>query len=147
MIALAGRVLAVNLAPHAATAGDVWIFDPAAKRVIAGDLVTLPAPFLDTACPEGWEAALDAIQQLDFTSLVPGHGPAMSREDFTAWHLAFTSFLDCSNSERPMETCAGGWMNAARRWLSEDETAHFADMAGYYGELIRSGKLAKNCPA
>jgi hypothetical protein len=46
-----------------------------------------------------------------------------------------------------METCSGGWMNAAKRWLSEDEAAHFADMAGYYGELVRSGKLAKNCPA
>lgn len=147
VIPLAGRPLAVGLAPHAATAGDVWLFDPGARRVIAGDLVTLPAPFLDTACPEGWEKALDTIQALDFTSLVPGHGPVMSREDFTAWHLAFTGFLDCANGERPMETCAGGWMNAARRWLSEQEAADFAGMAGYYGELIRSGRLSKNCPA
>ncbi|MES2444396.1 MAG: MBL fold metallo-hydrolase [Pseudomonadota bacterium] len=144
---LAGRTLAVGLAPHAATAGDVWIYDVSSRRVIAGDLVTLPAPFLDTACPEGWEAALDRIGALDFTSLVPGHGPVMTRADFTAWHLAFTSFLDCANGERPMETCAGGWMNAARRWLSEDEAGGFADMAGYYGALIRGGQLARNCPA
>lgn len=147
VISLAGRVLYVNLAPNAATAGDVWLYDPAAKRVIAGDLVTLPAPFLDTACPEGWEKALDAIAALDFTSLVPGHGPVMTREDFTAYHLAFTTFLDCSNSDRPMETCTGGWMNAARRWLNEDEAKNFADYAGYYGDLIRSGKLSKYCPA
>lgn len=144
---LAGRRLQVHLAPHAATGGDVWLYDPAAKRVIAGDLVTLPAPFLDTACPEGWEAALDAIQALDFASLVPGHGPVMNREDFTAYHLAFTTFLDCSNSDRPMATCAGGWMNAARRWLNEEEAKQFAGYAGYYGDLIRSGKLSKYCPA
>jgi glyoxylase-like metal-dependent hydrolase (beta-lactamase superfamily II) len=147
VIALAGRVLDVNLAPHAATAGDVWLFDPASKRVIAGDLVTLPAPFLDTACPQGWEKALGAIAALDFTSLVPGHGPVMTREDFDAWHLAFTTLLDCANGDRPMETCAGGWMNAARRWLSEDDAKRFADYAGYYGDLIRSGKLSKYCPA
>lgn len=143
---LAGRKLQVNLAPHAATAGDIWLFDPASKRAIAGDLVTLPAPFLDTACPEGWEAALDQIARLDFDSLVPGHGPVMNRDDFNAYHIAFTTLLDCANSDRPMETCAGGWMNAARRWLSEDDAKHFAGYAGYYAELIRSGKLSKYCP-
>jgi glyoxylase-like metal-dependent hydrolase (beta-lactamase superfamily II) len=147
VIALAGRVLKINLAPHAATAGDVWIYDPVSKRVIAGDLVTLPAPFLDTACPEGWEKALDQIAALDFETVVPGHGPVMNREDFTAYHLAFTTFLDCSNSDRPMETCAGGWMNAAKRWLTDKEAADFAGYAGYYGDLIRSGKLSKYCPA
>ncbi len=147
VIALAGRVLDVNLASHAATAGDVWLFDPTSKRVIAGDLVTLPAPFLDTACPKGWEAALGQIATLDFASLVPGHGPMMSRADFTAYRLAFTSFVDCSSGERPMETCAGGWTNASKRWLSDKEAADFAGMAQYYAELIRSGALAKNCAA
>lgn len=143
---LAGRRLQVHLAPHAATGGDVWLYDPAAKRVIAGDLVTLPAPFLDTACPEGWAAALEDIAKLDFTSLVPGHGPVMTHDDFAAYRSAFIAFIACSTSESPLETCASGWGSAARRWLSDDEAKQFAGYAHYYAELIRSGKLSKYCP-
>lgn len=130
-----------------ATASDLWLYDPVAKRVLAGDLVTLPAPFLDTSCPEKWDEALDAIDRQDFDTLVPGHGPVMTRDDFRAWKLGFETFLDCTGSERPMETCAGGWMATARRWLSEKEAADFAGYASYYGELLRSGKLSKYCPA
>ena len=36
---VAGRRLQVNLAAYAATEGDVWIYDPALRLVIAGDLV------------------------------------------------------------------------------------------------------------
>ena len=93
------------------------------------------------------QQAGDQLTALDFASLVPGHGQVMNRDDFAAYRLAFTGFVDCSNSERPMESCAGGWMNAAKRWLGDGETASFVDMAGYYGDLIRSGKLSKNCPA
>jgi glyoxylase-like metal-dependent hydrolase (beta-lactamase superfamily II) len=144
---LGGRTLAVNLSPNAATAGDVWIFDAGAKRVIAGDLVTLPVPFLDTACPQGWKNALARIAGLSFTSLIPGHGPVMSRADFDAYRLAFDGFVDCADSGQPMIVCTGGWNQAARRWLGDEEAKTFADYAGYYGDLIRSGKLSKYCPA
>lgn len=141
------RTFLIFIAPNAATESDLWLYDPAAKRVLAGDLVTLPAPFLDTACPEGWENALAAIDKLDFDTLVPGHGPVMTHEDFRWWKSGFEDLRICAEGERPMETCAGGWMATARRWLSEKEAADFAGYAFYYAELIRSGKLAKNCPA
>jgi glyoxylase-like metal-dependent hydrolase (beta-lactamase superfamily II) len=144
---LAGLDLLFGVSPHAATEADLWLYDPKSKRLLAGDLVTLPAPFLDTACPEGWDAALDVLDKMEFETLVPGHGPVMSHDDFRFWKSGFEAFLDCSGSDRPMETCAGGWMATARRWLSEKEAADFAGYASYYGELLRSGKLARNCPA
>lgn len=144
---IAGMKFVVGVSPHAATEADLWLYDPAARRVIVGDLVTLPAPFLDTACPEGWDKALDRIDAIDFDTLIPGHGPAMSKADFRVWKLGFETFLDCTGSERPMGTCASGWLATARHWLSEEEAAGFAGMVNYYGELLRSGKLNKNCPA
>src|ERR1700712_3322669 len=57
---VAGRRLQVNLAPFAATEGDVWLYDPAARLLISGDLVVTEVPFMDTACAEGWRRALDA---------------------------------------------------------------------------------------
>jgi glyoxylase-like metal-dependent hydrolase (beta-lactamase superfamily II) len=146
-LTLAGRPLVLNVAPHAATEADLWVYDPAAKRVLAGDLVTLPAPFLDTACIDGWESALAAIERTDFETLVPGHGPVMSRDEFRTWYLGFTSLVDCAGSERPMATCAGGWLAVARRFLPPGQADDFSGMAFYYGELIRSGKLQANCPA
>lgn len=144
---LAGRDFRVTVSLNAATAADLWLYDPPSKRVLAGDLVTLPAPFFDTACPEGWEAALAEIDKVDFETLVPGHGPVMTHEDFRWWKSGFEDFRICSEGERPMETCASGWMATARHWLREKEAADFASYAFYYGELLRSGKLSKNCPA
>ena len=41
-MSLGGRKVQVHLAANAATAGDVWLYDPATQVAIVGDLVTLP---------------------------------------------------------------------------------------------------------
>ena len=51
---LGGRELLLGLESRAVTEGDVWVYDPATRVLVAGDLVTLPVPFLDTACPARW---------------------------------------------------------------------------------------------
>ena len=48
---IAGRDLQLHLESHAVTAGDVWVFDPETRVLLAGGLVTLPAPFFESACP------------------------------------------------------------------------------------------------
>jgi glyoxylase-like metal-dependent hydrolase (beta-lactamase superfamily II) len=72
---IAGRTLELHLERRAVTAGDVWVEDPATQTLFAGDLVTLPVPFFDTACPAQWSLALGHIAERRFTALVPGHGP------------------------------------------------------------------------
>ena len=58
---LAGRPLGLRVTAGAVTAADVWIYDAATKVAVLGDLVTLPAPFFETACPARWQAALDEV--------------------------------------------------------------------------------------
>lgn len=70
---LGGRPLRINLARDAATAGDVWLYDEKTRVAVLGDLVTLPAPFLDTACPEGWKVALRQVADTPFEMAIPGH--------------------------------------------------------------------------
>lgn len=106
---IAGRRLLVNLAPNAATDGDVWVYDPAARVAAVGDLVTLPAPFLDTACPLGWSAALRQIANTSFRVLVPGHGLPMTRAQFGAYRKAFDALIACSASSREAGECATAW--------------------------------------
>jgi glyoxylase-like metal-dependent hydrolase (beta-lactamase superfamily II) len=127
---IAGRLLDVNLAPYAATEGDVWIVDPASRTVFAGDLVVPFVPFLDTACPEGWRKALAQIAATPFVTLVPGHGDPMSRAQFETWRSAYGRLLDCAASARSRDDCVAQWKADAAAFIPTGMDV--AGMAAYY---------------
>ncbi|MBE1528832.1 glyoxylase-like metal-dependent hydrolase (beta-lactamase superfamily II) [Sphingopyxis sp. OAS728] len=143
-MAIAGRPLSLRVARHAVTTRDLWIYDAAEKRAIVGDLVTIPVPFLDTACPEGWLAALDEVAASGAEQIVPGHGPIMPITDFNEWHVAFGDFIACAKGTGALETCSAGWLTGAAKWIGSD-TVRAKAMADYYGELVRSKKLDGYC--
>src|SRR3954447_3659978 len=91
---IADRPLDVHLARFAATEGDVWIYDPNTHVAIVGDLVVGLVPFMDTACADGWSRALGDIAKVPFKTLFPGHGPVMTRADFSTWRKAYDNFVD-----------------------------------------------------
>jgi glyoxylase-like metal-dependent hydrolase (beta-lactamase superfamily II) len=145
---IAGRPLTVNLARHAATEGDVWIHDPATGTVIVGDLVTGAAPFLDTACPEGWRRALAEIAATPFERLIPGHGEPMSRSEFRTWRSAFAALVDCAEAGRQRRDCVAGWMWNAAPFIGEDEGPRVERLVAYYLEtrLEPPAKRREHCP-
>ncbi len=65
-LALAGRPLDVRVAKDAVTAADIWLYDQKTGVAVLGDLVTLPAPFFETACPARWQASLDEVWATPF---------------------------------------------------------------------------------
>ena len=107
--AIAGHTLSVNLASNAATAGDVWLYDSASRVAAVGDLVTLPAPFLDTACPVGWSKALARIAATPFRTLLPGHGGPMTRAEFGTYRSAFDNLIACAATAHDAAECAADW--------------------------------------
>lgn len=146
LTSLAGRRLDVRVAIDAATAGDVWLYDPAARVAVVGDLVTLPAPFLDTACPTGWRAALDAVAATRFRWLVPGHGPVMDRAAFDRYRTGFAALIDCAATDALAATCAAGWRAAALRVDPATDPVRAERMAAYYvGEVLRAPGGPKYC--
>lgn len=147
---LGGRTFKINLAPDAATSGDVWLYDPHSGIAALGDLVTLPAPFLDTACPEGWKAALQKVGATPFRIAIPGHGAPLQPPQFLLYRQAFESFITCSNSERPAGDCATDWANAVQPLLPADpaELRRAQSMAAYYAGLLRAnGGRSRYCEA
>jgi glyoxylase-like metal-dependent hydrolase (beta-lactamase superfamily II) len=145
---LAGRELDLYLEPHAVTGGDLWLVDAATNTAIASDLVTLPVPFLDTACPKSWQAALGRVAAAEWTTLVPGHGEPMDRAAFATYRTAFDNLLACAASSGPKEACVDGWLRDARRFLPESEHARTRGMADYYVEQVLRGpadRLARLC--
>lgn len=149
-ISLGRRKFKIMLAPDAATSGDVWLIDPRSGIAALGDLVTLPVPFLDTACPEGWKAALAQVSATPFWMAIPGLGAPMQRRQFDLYRQAFVSFIDCSNSDRPAGDCATNWANAVQPLLPADpaELRRTQSMAEYYIGLLRAnGGRSKYCEA
>jgi len=133
-VVLGGRRLELHLAKDAATAGDVWVFDPASKIAFVGDLVTFPAPFLDTACSQGWSAALADVAKMPFQKIAPGHGPVLSRSEFETYRAAFDGLIACSVSKASAGDCATAWTDAAALLanMTPQEKAQSRGMTAYY---------------
>ena len=131
---VAGRELDVRLAPFAASEGDVWLSIPEEKLVIAGDLVVDIVPFMDTACVEGWEQALEDISAVDFQTLIPGHGAPMTKPDFIQWKTAFGALVGCGRSNAAAAECVEGWMTNAAPFIAEHKKAYSREAAAYYIE-------------
>lgn len=144
---LSGRDLDIHLTTAAATDGDVWVYDSASRTLIAGDLVTLPVPFLDTACPAGWRKALDELDDAPFTRLVPGHGAVMDRKDFRRYRIAFGHLVECAGRSRSDAAgCAERWVRDLGSLLSPDEQAQARDLLGYYvDQRLRGAAATADC--
>jgi glyoxylase-like metal-dependent hydrolase (beta-lactamase superfamily II) len=127
-----GRLLDVGLAKDAATAGDVWILDRATGTLISGDLVTLPFPFLDTACPKGWSSALARLAGTDFRLLVPGHGAPMDRKQFERYRTSFDNLLACGAAKRASTECADGWIKDVGDLIAESDHEFVRQALDYY---------------
>jgi glyoxylase-like metal-dependent hydrolase (beta-lactamase superfamily II) len=149
-ISLGGRSLQIKFVRNAVTGGDVWLNDEQSGVAVLGDLVTFPVPFLDTACPEGWRAALAQVSKTPFRIAVPGHGPLMTPSEVSRYLAAFESFIDCASSQRPAGECAAGWVVRAADLLRSDEKAaqHAGAMARGYVEMLRAnGGRSRYCEA
>jgi glyoxylase-like metal-dependent hydrolase (beta-lactamase superfamily II) len=147
---LGGRTLELHLARDAVTAGDVWLYDPLSKIAVLGDLVTLPAPYLDTACPQGWLDALEDVERTEFQTAIPGHGAPMSRTQVAQYRSALGAFIDCAASNEPKAKCSAGWLEAAAPLLSgeADESAHAQSLTNYYVDMLRAnGGRSEYCQA
>jgi glyoxylase-like metal-dependent hydrolase (beta-lactamase superfamily II) len=129
---LAGRRMVVGLERLAVTAADVWLYDPASGLLAAGDLVTLPAPLLDTACPRGWQAALARLSQVPFTLLVPGHGPLLDRAGLERYRTGFGRLLDCAASSEPEQACVDGWLRDLGPLVPPERQALARTLLAYY---------------
>jgi glyoxylase-like metal-dependent hydrolase (beta-lactamase superfamily II) len=146
---LGGRDFLVGFEADAVTGGDVWLLDREARLLVAGDLVTLPAPFLDTACPKRWQAALARLEQQPFDRLVPGHGPVLDRAGVARYRRGFDGLLACAASKADAATCIAGWHREIDPLMDAAERKAADALLGYYlGQVLRgkdAARRAKKC--
>jgi len=74
---------------RAHTEGDVFVYLPREKVVVTGDAVIGWTPFMGDGYPEDWTATLDRLAQLDFTTMIMGHGDVAGRN----WLSTFRGYI------------------------------------------------------
>jgi len=140
---LAGRKLEIGLTHNVVTAGDVWIYDSSTKVLLSGDLVTLPAPLLDTACAPHWSTQLAGLDAVPFVTLVPGHGAAMDHAQFKVYRSAFDHLLACAAGAGASATCIDGWLHDAGTLVPANDGKLARGLLGYYIDQVLRAPAAK----
>jgi cyclase len=79
-----GREIQLLLLGPGHTDGDVYVYLPKEKVVVTGDAVIDWMPFLNDGYPEEWVQTLEALDKVDFTHMILGHGDVATKA-----HLAF----------------------------------------------------------
>jgi glyoxylase-like metal-dependent hydrolase (beta-lactamase superfamily II) len=149
-VKIAGRGFDLHVTDRAVTDADLWLYDEADRLAVIGDLVTLPAPFFETACPDRWRSALDEVWAVPFELAIPGHGEPMSRAQFDTYRGAFSAFMDCVAGSAEPAQCAAGWQAGVASLLGDDErmkrmSAAYAEH--YVGMLREHGGKSADCLA
>jgi cyclase len=78
---LCDRHVQVRHIDRAVTPGDAFLVLPEEHIVISGDLIVNPIPFALSVYPTGWLKTLEAIDAIDASVIVPGHGTPLRDEN------------------------------------------------------------------
>jgi glyoxylase-like metal-dependent hydrolase (beta-lactamase superfamily II) len=74
---------------RAHTEGDVFVYLPKEKVVITGDAVIGWTPFMGDGYPEDWVTTLDRLAELEWDTLIMGHGEPAGRD----WLRTFRGYI------------------------------------------------------
>ncbi|HMG87986.1 MAG TPA: MBL fold metallo-hydrolase [Terracidiphilus sp.] len=79
---LGNREVQLKFLGRGNTAGDAIAYLPKEKILVAGDLVDSPVPYLGSGFPIEQIGTLKKMADMDFETLVPGHGNVLKGKDF-----------------------------------------------------------------
>lgn len=147
-MSLAGRPLDVHVTDKAVSDADVWFFDKATRLAVIADLVTVPVPYFETACPDRWKASLDEVWATPFETAIPGHGRPMTRAQFDSYRQSFGAFVSCVKSLSAPAECSKAWVDGISALIGDDPKRREAVAANaeyYVGYLRNAGGKAPDC--
>ena len=101
---------------------DAFMYFPDRKVVHTGDMFVSSAPFIDYSSGGSgvdWTRSIDRAMELDFDTVIPGHGNIMKREDLLKWKQNFEQMrLQISNLKK--------------QGKSKDEAAQLAKIDSFF---------------
>ena len=79
------------------TNGDAVIYFPSLRVIHTGDMFVRSAPFVDYAnggSALDWDDTLNSVLQLEFETVIPGHGAVGTRDDLIQWKDDFETYRE-----------------------------------------------------
>ncbi len=121
------REIQIRFLGRGHTAGDVVVFLPNEKVVMTGDFLTSGLSNMSDSYPEEWVASLDELKQLDFDTVLPGHGEAFTDKSKIDYFQAYLRDV---------------WSEVSRlkkQGVSAEEAAKLADLTKHKDHLPIQG--------
>jgi len=110
-----GREIQLLLLGSGHTNGDVYVYLPKEKVVATGDAVIDWMPFINDGYPEEWVQALTALEKVDFTQMILGHGEVATKE-----HLGFfKGYLTDLIASVKKAAAEGGTLNEMQKTIPD----------------------------
>jgi glyoxylase-like metal-dependent hydrolase (beta-lactamase superfamily II) len=101
IIHLGDREIQVLHYDRAVTPGDTYLYLPKEKILVTGDLLINPISFALSAYPTGWLRTLEALDRLEVTVIIPGHGTVLRDKQLLEAHIGlFRELLARGKSAR-----------------------------------------------
>jgi cyclase len=103
---LGGKEVVARHLGRGHTNGDAVIYFPSERVLHTGDLFVVGAPYCDAnngGSIKEWDQTVQKVlDQYDFDTVIPGHGPVSKREDLVKWVSTMATVR-----ERVRKACAG----------------------------------------
>ena len=117
---LGNRKVQLKFLVRGNTVGDAVAYLPKERIVIAGDLVDSPVPYLGGGFPIEEVATLKRLAELDFETLVPGHGGVLKGKAFVQQEIELIESLVAAINQEMGRSSAhsrrGGSTRSRRPW-------------------------------
>ena len=97
-----GREIQLQVLGRAHTDGDLFIYLPKEKVLTTGDAVVDWMPFLNDGYPEDWITTVAALEKLDVSQVIVGHGDPAPKSHLTFFRSYLTDLIAA------VKTAAGG---------------------------------------
>jgi cyclase len=124
---------------RAHTEGDLFVYVPDAKVIATGDALHSGAPTLTDASPFDWIRTLDAVEKLDFQTVIGGHGDVIQgKGTFDLWKQYLAELME----DAVKANSQGETLDEARKTLAPPLIAKygskFGDMPWPFSETVDS---------
>jgi cyclase len=139
-----GREIQLLLLGRAHTDGDVFIYLPTEKVIATGDALIDWMPFLNDGYPEEWVQTLTALEDVDFTHIIPGHGEVLTKDHLTFFKGYLTDLIaavkkataDGGSLEEMKKTLPDQLAPQYERGMSKYPLGQYRDRVGLNIEMV-----------
>jgi cyclase len=123
-----GREIHLMLLGRGHTDGDLYVYLPKDKVLVAGDGVVDCMPFIGDGYPEEWPQTVAALEKLDIDQIVVGHGDPAPKRHLTFFRNYLTDLVDAVKKA----AVAGMRLDEMKRRIGDDLASKYeAGMSKY----------------